>query len=322
MFDTEQFPASAPVQSPSSVYEAMSEEDQKTILMQLFESSGGQSWKHNNGWVRHDVISVCDWWGVDCCIIGAKSIERIDLQSNNLQGRIPTSIFRLPGLKELVLKDNSIFPTNADSLEFFREINKTSSLEILDLASTGLSTVTGIENAPASLSSLYLDSNPFGSTIPDEIFLLSHLKTLSMDSCNLSGVIGNTIHQLGALVVLSASDNQLSGNLPPELSYLASLSTLRLKNNRFSGTLPQSYNLLSALTSVDLSGQKQGGYQGLEGPLIEFSEAPRITRIDLSTNSFSGPVPGFFLASVDPDSFEFADLSDNLLVSSFPVGLR
>jgi hypothetical protein len=42
----------------------------------------------------------------------------------------------------------------------------------------------------------------------------------------------------------------------------------------------------------------------------------------VSTNSFSGPIPGFFLASVDPDTFEFADLSDNILVSSWPIGLR
>jgi Leucine-rich repeat (LRR) protein len=319
-FAIEPLPVSAPVQLPSSDEPAMAEEDQKTILMQLFESSGGQSWKHNNGWVRHDVISICDWWGVDC-IIGTKSVERIDLQSNNLQGIVPTSIFQLPGLKELVLKDNSIFPTKANALDFFSEISKSSSLEILDLTSTGLSTVVGIENAPASLSELYLDSNPFGSSIPNEIFSLGHLKTLSMDNCNLSGSISNTIHQLGALMVLSASDNQLSGYLPPELSYLTSLSSIKLKNNRFSGTLPQTFNLLSALAYLDLSGQRQGGNQGLEGPLREFSEATKITRIDLSTNSFSGPVPGFFLASVDPDSFEFADLSDNMLVSSFPVGL-
>lgn len=267
------------VEVPNDEEAPISEDEQKAILMQLFEFTTGESWKHNNGWIRHDSVSVCDWFGVECAI-GTKSVERIDLQSNNLQGLVPNSIFHLTTLKALVLKDNSIFPSNADAVDFFSEIHKAVRLETLDLSSTGLSTVVGIENAPRSLFELYLDSNPLSSTIPSDIYFLASLKTLSLDDCNLSGTIDNSIHQLSNLVLLSASNNQLTGNLPQELSYLQDLSTLRLNNNRLVGTIPAAFNQLTSLTFIDLSGQKQGNSPGLEGPLREFSEAPKIKRLD------------------------------------------
>ncbi|KAL3785970.1 hypothetical protein HJC23_005679 [Cyclotella cryptica] len=314
-------PSPSPVKQSSIDEEAITEDDQKTILMQLYENTEGQSWKNNNGWIMHETISVCDWYGVDCAL-GTKLVESLDLRSNNLKGRVSKSLFQLTLLKTLVLKDNDLFSTKADSVDFFSEIHKAINLEVLDLSSTGLSAVLGLENAPA-LTELYLDSNPFdGSTIPVEIFSLKKLKMLTMDDCGLSGAIDNSIHLLSDLVLLSASNNRLGGNLPPEFSYLTSLSTLRLKNNNIVGTIPSSFNMLASLTSLDLSGQKSAESIGLEGPLREFAESPFLTRIDLSTNSLSGPVPGFFLAAVDPETFEYADLSDNLLVSSFPIGLR
>lgn len=280
-FGIDMAPASSPAQLPNVQNEEpnTTEEEQKSILMQLFEATGGSTWKHNNGWVRHDTVSICDWFGVDCAL-GTTLVESLDLQSNNLHGRVPASIFRLKSLKKLVLTDNDIFPVRADAVDFFSDIDKSVSLETLDLSSTGLAAVIGIENAPLSLTELHLDSNPFGSNIPNELFSLTNLKVLTLDSCSLSGVIDNSIYLLTNLVLLSASDNNLTGNLPPELSYLSVLSTLRLKNNKLSGTVPSSFNLLTGLTSLDLSGQKKEGSMGLEGPLIELSESPNLKRVD------------------------------------------
>ena len=246
--------------------------------MQLFEATGGRSWKHNSGWMRHDSISICDWYGVECSF-ETKLVERLDLQSNNLHGRVPSSIFHILSLKILLLKDNMIFQTKRDAIDFFKDIDRAVQLETLDVGSTGLSTVTGIEHAP-KLTELHLDSNLFSSTVPTEIFSLRKLKTLTMDSCSLTGKVDNSIHQLSKLVLLSASNNLLTGNLPPEISYLSSLSTLRLNNNKLSGTIPQSYNLLAELTSLDLSGQKRDRNKGLEGPLREFSQSPKLKRVD------------------------------------------
>lgn len=41
-------------------------------------------------------------------------------------------------------------------------------------------------------------------------------------------------------------------------------------------------------------------------PVSSCNDPYKSVCIVVSINSFSGPVPGFFLASVDPDSFEFA----------------
>ena len=246
--------------------------------MQLYEASGGRSWKRSFGWMRHDSISICDWYGVDCSF-GTKSVERIDLQSNNLQGRVPPSIFLIPSLKVIILKDNNIFPTSGDALDFFGGISKAVNLETLDLTLTNLTTVIGIENA-INLQELHLDSNPFGSTLPTEIFSLGKLKVLTMDSCSLTGQLDNSIHYLSNLVLLTASNNHFTGRLPPEISYLSHLSSLMLQNNRLTGTIPQSYNLLTELTSLDLSRQKGVQSKGLEGPLREFSESPKLKRVD------------------------------------------
>lgn len=278
-YDVEPTPPSPPAEATNAGLVIMTEEEQKSILMQLFESTNGQSWMRNSGWVRHDTISICNWFGVECAL-GTTSVQRLDLQSNNLQGSLPTSVFLLPALKTLILKDNSLFPANADAIDFLSGIDKAAILETLDLSSTGLSTIVGIENASPSLSELHLDSNPLDSTFPAELFSLRSLKMLSMDDCNLSGPIDSTIHQLSNLVLLSASNNRMTGSLPSELSYLTSLSTLRLNNNRLVGTVPITYNQMTALTSLDLSGQKQGNSPGLEGPLREFSEAPNIKRLD------------------------------------------
>ncbi|EED87757.1 predicted protein, partial [Thalassiosira pseudonana CCMP1335] len=98
---------------------------------------------------------------------------------------------------------------------------------------------------------------------------------------------------------LSASNNKLEGGLPPEISHLSSLSTLRLRNNSLGGTLPSSFNLLSSLTTLDLSWNRNDGNVGITGPLLEFAELSALTRLDLSHNSFSGPIPDFFLARID-----------------------
>ena len=255
-----------------------SEEEQKAILMQLFESTEGESWKRKSGWVRHESISVCDWYGVKCSP-GMKVVERIDLSSNNLQGRLPTSVFHLRSLKTLILQDNNLFPTKTDAVDFFSDIHRASNLEILDLSSTGLPKMNGIGNASTSLQELHLDSNNFTSTIPDEIYTLTNLKTLSLDDCNLYGEIDNSIFQLVNLVLLSLSGNHLTSSLPPELSYLKSLSTLRLQNNNLVGTVPASFNSMTSLTYLDLSQQGDGSV-GLEGPLIDFSEAKSMKRLD------------------------------------------
>lgn len=295
--------------------------DEKAILMQLYDATGGDHWKHKNGWSLGSNVPVCSWDGI-LCADDKDVVESLVLSSNNLKGSAPTSVFHLPYLKHLVLKDNALFTSSAEP--FFRDIGQASILETLDLSSSGLSDLPlVIEEVRSSLTELHLDSNPFnGASIPSNLYSLTNLRILTLDDCELWGKIDSTIYGLSNLVLLSASNNKLEGGLPPEISHLSSLSTLRLRNNSLGGTLPSSFNLLSSLTTLDLSWNRNDGNVGITGPLLEFAELSALTRLDLSHNSFSGPIPDFFLASVDPSTFEYADLSDNLLVASFPIGIK
>jgi len=295
---------------------------EKDVLLELYDATGGEDWFNKVGWATEST-PICEWYGIQCAEDG--TVESIDLGGNNLalvDGKtLPTSLFYLPSLKYLILKENTLFKYSNAELEFFKDIGAANLLEALDLSSTGLSGVSGIQGG-VTLNEIHLDFNDFaGSTIPNELYSLNRLRILTMDSSNVSGKINGVFNFLKNLQVFSANDNKLDGSLL-QGGYLSTLSTLRLRNNSLTGTLPTSLNLFVSLSVLDLSRQKSDESPGLEGPLLEFSQMPNLKRLDLSDNSLSGPIPGFFLAGVDPDMFEYADLAENSLVSSIPVGLK
>jgi hypothetical protein len=64
---------------------------QKSALLDLFNSTNGAGWNHNDGWGT--ATDACTWFGVKC--LSAKPYELVSglaLKNNSLHGTIPESI--------------------------------------------------------------------------------------------------------------------------------------------------------------------------------------------------------------------------------------
>ena len=58
--------------------------DQREALMQLFESTNGRYWRHNEGWGTP--VAVSAWYGVTCDLEG--NVTRLRLGNNNLESTL------------------------------------------------------------------------------------------------------------------------------------------------------------------------------------------------------------------------------------------
>jgi Leucine-rich repeat (LRR) protein len=138
------------------------------ILRLLYNDLNGNMWKENN-WFEND--DECTWDGITCDGI---YVTEIKLSGFQLSGTIPTDIFLLPGLQVLDLSNNFINFT-------FDGIMKATDLLILDLSSTGLTSMKNFEQLTStSIEELYLESNRITGTIPDALYDLEGLKILKV----------------------------------------------------------------------------------------------------------------------------------------------
>ena len=226
--------------------------DQRSILMELFQSCQGRQWYRNDYW--ESSADVCDWYGVGC---DNGDVVLINLDSNNLRGHLPSSVFRLPKLQVLWLNSNRV---TVDFSNIYEAVN----LLDLRLDSTGLRSIEGIGQA-RSLTALSLAFNGLRGRFPAEIFQLGNLRYLDMNSNVMTGLLPNVFGNLRYLRTLKLDRNIFVGPVPA-LDDSPALTQLYLGANEFSGTIPS--NFLGGLAS----------------------QTPNL-HIDLSHNRFEGTVP-------------------------------
>ena len=70
-------------------------ETERAALISLYESTDGDNWKDNTNW-NGPVGTECSWYGVNC-VSGA--VYSLDLDGNNLNGKIPAAIGNLTQLQ-------------------------------------------------------------------------------------------------------------------------------------------------------------------------------------------------------------------------------
>ncbi|CAA2956649.1 LRR receptor-like serine threonine- kinase GSO1 [Olea europaea subsp. europaea] len=184
-----------------------------------------------------------------------KSIEYIDLSSNNLSGTIPQEVvmgcFSLYFLK---FSDNKlqgqIFPESIN-LQYLRY--------------------------------LYLDNNEFSGTIPKSLSTID-LSTLDISNNCLSGRIPTSVGNMTTLREISLSNNQLEGPIPEEICNL-DLYLLDLSENKLCGSVPSCFNP-SRMDHVYLNNNQ------LEGELpYAFYNCSYLKLLDLRHNKFIGGIP-------------------------------
>ena len=96
---------------------------ERFALMELYDSTGGDSWTNNDGWDGDSAVG--DWYGVT---VDAEDtlVRRLDLPDNGLEGPLPSVTANLTELQTIDLADNELnggFPvpmTSMDALDTIR----------------------------------------------------------------------------------------------------------------------------------------------------------------------------------------------------------
>jgi Leucine-rich repeat (LRR) protein len=250
--------------------------DPRTILTELFNACQGHQWHHNDYWLS--AANVCDWYGVGC---HNGEIVLLNLDSNNLRGQVPSSLFRLTKLQVLSLSSNHI---TVD----FSNVGDAINLMDIRLDSTGLQTVEGIGQAKA-LTALSLSFNGIRGRFPLEILQLGNLRYLAMNSNSMTGLLPTSFGELRYLRTLKLDRNVFVGPLP-SFSESPALTTLDLGSNEFTGTIPST--LLAGVAG--------------KTPMM---------KIDLSRNRLEGSIP----ASLVRFDHMVIDLAENHLTDISPA---
>jgi len=101
---------------------------------------------------------------------------------------------------------------------------------------TGNLTVDHTEEVVVSLS---WAGRELGGTIPDDIGLLTSLKTLDLAENAIQGPIPDGLYDLAELEYLFLHENQLSGSISGNIVNMQNLNKLLLADNKLTGSFPQ-----------------------------------------------------------------------------------
>lgn len=285
------------------------------VLTLLYQSTGGDDWYNNDGWLTD--ADICEWYGITCWEEGADRIGRvrhIHLDNNNLVGSIPQNVYALETLTTMTFSRNKIVLP-------FEQIANSPHMHHINIAATKTTQFNGIGNANDFFKHLVADKLLIQGTIPREIFDITSLTTLSMAECELTGLMEEEISKMQSLEKLYLYGNNLRGPIPESLGNMANLQIVSLAKNQLTGVLPNSLNNLENLTAFAVTDQvNKGG--GITGSVPSFSNNRNLTMLLLGKNRLEGTLPSNLLnGAFDLNALLTVDVSNNLLTGTVPGGL-
>lgn len=255
------------------------------ILKDLWDSTAGTGWTTKTNWpVSGSWPSSATssqfgtWYGVT---VTNGDITSIVMTSNNLTGKLPSSISGLTKLKTLNLNSNHLsgsIPASIGSL--------------------------------TSLTMLALSANQLTGSIPSSIGNLTLLNNLSLSINSLSGPIPSTIGNLVNIGYFYLNNNQLTGQVPASIGNLTKVGYFYLNNNQLSGTLPDVFGGMSSVGYFMINNNQ------LTGPLPpSLGSASKLAYFSASSNKFSGTIPLSYASISTLVSFY---VDQNQLTGEFP----
>ncbi|XP_057792744.1 receptor-like protein EIX1 [Salvia miltiorrhiza] len=238
-------------------------------------------------------------------------IEHLDLSSNMLQGQIPKSLSNLSRLRVLVLYKNDI---RGEFDELFGNISAKGileSLQILDLADNKLNGSVPDLRAFSALTEVYLGGNNFTGSMPLSIGQLSELQVLDLSSNSLEGSISEShFINLDKLKTLDLSFNSLILHVAPDWSPPFQLERIVLAGCNVGPSFPKWIQTQENLLGLDLS---RGGIRD-EAPTWLWTISPSLHSLFLSDNQITGSVP-----NLSSTSIRNLELSNNSFSGPIPL---
>ncbi|KAK2980990.1 hypothetical protein RJ640_023316 [Escallonia rubra] len=258
-----------------------------------------------------------------------KKLGILDVQSNLLQGPLPSSICNLSSLEILDLSNNSlggVFPQCMG--------NFSNQLSVLNLRNNGL--VGTIPTAFAKgnrLRNLNLRGNRLQGTLPRSMVNCRNLEVLDIGENHINDTFPHWLETLPELQVLVLRSNRFRGSISSTSKIQFPFSKLRiidLADNEFTGNLPTTYirnfkammNVEESRTSLKYMGEAY--YQDsitvvMKGKKTELVRILTVfATLDLSSNMFEGDIPDVI---GDFNSLVLLNLSHNSLAGHIPSSL-
>ncbi|XP_062094642.1 probable LRR receptor-like serine/threonine-protein kinase At1g07650 isoform X2 [Humulus lupulus] len=248
------------------------------------------------------IICKCSISATEC------HIHSITFTGQDLDGELPSSLWKLPYLKEVNLSWNFL------SGSIPREWASTKLERLLISVNNLAGPIPGYLGNITTLTHLVLESNLFSGTIPSELGQLN-LEVLNLNANNLTGEFPMALISLPKLTVLRISGNNFTGKMP-EFGNWKQLQKLEIEGSGFNGPIPSSLSNLNKLTELRIS--------DLHGESSDFPDLRNMTNLDrlmLRSCNLRGNIPEYIPTLT---SLSVLYLTGNLLSGSIPewINLR
>lgn len=259
------------------------------------------------------------------------SLVVANISNNHFTGEIGNTLEKCVNLKYLDLSLNNL---TGDLLLGFAKLKE------LSVAQNNVSgRLPGwIFNQSCSLQSLDLSENKFFGGLPKEISKCKDLRMINLSGNNFSGPIPKEIGSLESLEGLYLGGNKFLRQIPQALTGLPKLVFLDLSNNSFGGEIQEIFGQFTQVRFLLLHGNGYTGgivtsgitklvnlsrldlsYNNFSGPLpVEISEMTNLKFLVLAFNQFTGPIPSEY---GNFPGLQALDLSSNTLNGSIPPSL-
>ena len=269
-------------------------EGERAALTALYDATGGQDWKTNEGWLSDDPLD--QWLRVTTDENGR--VTSLDVGSNRLSGEIPTELGDLSNLKLLFINDNDLtgeLPqslTGLSALESFSFHNNSGLCAPIDEAfqtwMEGITEVKGSSCAPED-------------SLEDRDVLVQLYNALDGENWrnNTNWLTERPIREWhgvtndasGRVTGLLLESNGLAGEIPKELGILSNLKRLEFGNNQLTGEIPRELGNLSALETLLLNSDSSYA-GGLSGSIPkELGSLSKLEVLNLRFNLLTGEIP-------------------------------
>ncbi|CAI7867791.1 unnamed protein product, partial [Closterium sp. NIES-53] len=300
-------------------------------ILKIFAALGNPSGLPFSAWTGDDPCggdAGSAWAGIKCDTGSPyNTVAEIDIQDASLSGDLPPSIFDLTSLRLLNLALN---PNMTGS--FPDALGNLLQLTTLDMHGCGLSgTIPSTIGRLTSLKYFLVNQNRLSGSLPSQIGTLPQLYMLDVMENQLEGALP-TFEGANELGHLHMSNN-LFTSVPAEISRLPKLLHLLMDSNRLTHDFPLAFNntnltviywshnvIPSPLPSTWFFPQLKdflvSNCSLPEQPLPSFPVSLNLSNLDLSSNSFTGAIPGT-LFEQHPNLVNL-NLANNALDSSLP----
>ena len=250
-------------------------------LRVLWYSTKGLNWVDRTNWESVD-SEPCDYAGVTCEPYEvAPTVGRPDLNVSLKSGSALMTPSTIQVVKNITLESNGLDGTVPTEMALLRE------LEAIVLTNNVLQgSLPETIGHLGSLRTIRLGKNKLQNQVPARWAALRHLEELDVHENELRGAFPWSAWP--ALRILALNHNSMSGTIPPTVGEsVPALEVLRVGVNRISGRLPSEIGALPELTELSMNGNR------LIGPVPgTLRSCTKLELLDLAENQLTGDVLG------------------------------